>query len=559
MSDLLGMLDSCFFGPTEEAFSAASALNAAKTSSKGDIVCASMEQSGILMGLDHEEETHEERGSNMKSWDRETDELLESILTGGGGNTDEDRLGCLGLGQELEQPFSDTSSDSGCNLEQQMQSPARSQHSSVDLIEYIANDSDDDMQPLQVVNPVTNSPNDEEDSDSSSSSEDTLTTTITIPSQDDEPLGLGHTVIETGTATIVLPAMCANSRLMKKHFMPSPPSKRRRVSQSSSDSGVDDSPKPSADGKYPPLALNEEEKRLCEREGIKLPSHYPLSREEEKNLKRIRRKIRNKVSAQDSRKRKKEYVDAMEDRVRRCSAENDELHAKIDLLETQNKTLAGQLRRLHQIIVNGGMKQPHTSTAMMVLLLSTALFLIPGFKDSSSQDSKCELDISQAIKMPPMPGQSRSLLQFNPMTQIKREFSAADNAVVSNLDNIKQEENSAADGLNAAIVGNDDMASAAKRVKFDHDYFGYSRPVTGGMVGLGGAGAKRAKISILAPSSSSGMAIKEELGGESYIEEDAPAQGYGPGKVHEERRVNVTTGQMGATRTVLLHVPKDIK
>ena len=125
-----------------------------------------------------------------------------------------------------------------------------------------------------------------------------------------------------------------------------------------------------------------------------MPSHYPLSREEERNLKRIRRKIRNKESAQSSRRRKKEYLDNMEDRVRACTEENSQLHKRIEQLESHNKTLASQLKRLHQIIVSGGFttRQNQTSTAMMVLLLSTALFLFPGFKDHQGMLSNRVLD-----------------------------------------------------------------------------------------------------------------------------------------------------------------------
>merc|ERR1712045_41263 len=97
-------------------------------------------------------------------------------------------------------------------------------------------------------------------------------------------------------------------------------------------------------------------------------------------------------------------------------------------------TLASQLKRLHNIIVSGGFqtRQNQTSTAMMVLLLSTALFLLPGFKDHQ-EAQKPEVDITQAIKVPPMPGHSRSLLQFAPT--IKEEFNSADNPPATTIDN----------------------------------------------------------------------------------------------------------------------------
>ena len=47
-------------------------------------------------------------------------------------------------------------------------------------------------------------------------------------------------------------------------------------------------------------------------EGYPIPTKLPLTKIEEKNLKKVRRKIKNKISAQESRRKRKEYMDHLE-------------------------------------------------------------------------------------------------------------------------------------------------------------------------------------------------------------------------------------------------------
>ncbi|XP_052868558.1 uncharacterized protein LOC128274403 isoform X2 [Anopheles cruzii] len=156
-------------------------------------------------------------------------------------------------------------------------------------------------------------------------------------------------------------------------------------------------------GTYQKLMLTPEEKRLLAKEGISLPTSYPLTKHEERELKRIRRKIRNKISAQDSRKRKKEYVDGLEERVKQCTEENQNLVKRIKILQSQNHDLVSQMKRIQSLLTKGTSKTTQPATCLMVLLISMALVAVPNLKlgnTTTQQNIQDSLEMSELMQEP---------------------------------------------------------------------------------------------------------------------------------------------------------------
>merc|ERR1712038_659139 len=87
------------------------------------------------------------------------------------------------------------------------------------------------------------------------------------------------------------------------------------------------------------LCLTDEEKRTLISEGYPVPSRLPLTKPEERSLKKIRRKIKNKISAQESRRKKKEYMDCLEKRMNRLASDLEEYKVKCSNLESHNSSL----------------------------------------------------------------------------------------------------------------------------------------------------------------------------------------------------------------------------
>lgn len=104
------------------------------------------------------------------------------------------------------------------------------------------------------------------------------------------------------------------------------------------------------------LILTDEEKRTLLAEGYPVPTRLPLTKAEEKSLKKIRRKIKNKISAQESRRKKKEYMDQLERKVEILSSENTDYKKRVNALEQSNANLLTQLAALQAMVSRGSRK-----------------------------------------------------------------------------------------------------------------------------------------------------------------------------------------------------------
>eukprot|EP01098_Paradermamoeba_levis_P014760 TRINITY_DN71_c0_g1_i1.p1 TRINITY_DN71_c0_g1~~TRINITY_DN71_c0_g1_i1.p1 ORF type:complete len:356 (+),score=76.79 TRINITY_DN71_c0_g1_i1:189-1256(+) len=109
------------------------------------------------------------------------------------------------------------------------------------------------------------------------------------------------------------------------------------------------------DLKKEPFALSREDllklsSKSLETYAQNLAATRPLTEEEERQLKRQRRLIKNRESAQLSRQRKRLYIEELEKRVSGLSADNNDLVKQLALLTSENQTLKEEMFHLQNFI-----------------------------------------------------------------------------------------------------------------------------------------------------------------------------------------------------------------
>jgi len=85
-------------------------------------------------------------------------------------------------------------------------------------------------------------------------------------------------------------------------------------------------------------------------QGVPTPDGQPLTPEEERNMKRQRRLVKNREAAQLFRQRQKAYIQDLEKKVADLSATNNDFRARVELLNSENKLIKEQLLYLRNFI-----------------------------------------------------------------------------------------------------------------------------------------------------------------------------------------------------------------
>jgi len=80
----------------------------------------------------------------------------------------------------------------------------------------------------------------------------------------------------------------------------------------------------------------------------------PLTHAEEKELKRQKRLIKNRESAQASRQRKKSYIDELEAEITKLKQENGFLNSQVGNLSVENRTLREELNKIQTLVKKTG-------------------------------------------------------------------------------------------------------------------------------------------------------------------------------------------------------------
>ncbi|XP_071586798.1 cyclic AMP-responsive element-binding protein 3 [Heliangelus exortis] len=189
---------------------------------------------------------------------------------------------------------------------------------------------------------------------------------------------------------------------------------------------------------FPELVLTEEEKKLLVKEGVALPACLPLSDGEEQLLKKVRRKIRNKQSAYDSRHRKKMYMEDLENRMAACMADNRRLRKKVKMLREENASLLQQLWKLQASVSESTTKTTAGRTCTLIMGLSFCLIVFPNARSSGIRETQLELRV-RSRRIRESPRQEAPDMQVNPV-QEGLGLELEDPLLLSQLNQLLQDE-----------------------------------------------------------------------------------------------------------------------